>query len=139
MAMKKKTKPASKKSRKPKARTKKQSRPKATRSAKKSAAKGGRPAKKPRAKVSRRGPREAGVALPADSATYPESGDTEGLSDTADASFESVKELEEEGQSFEADAVEAVENAPDPDNGEIRTREVPEDDVPEEYRLPDRD
>jgi len=41
-----------------------------------------------------------------------------------------VEELVEEGQAFEADVIDAVENAPD---GEVRTREVPEDDVPEEY------
>jgi hypothetical protein len=29
-----------------------------------------------------------------------------------------------------------VENAPDADQGEIRTREVPEDDVPDEYKNP---
>lgn len=39
----------------------------------------------------------------------------------------------EDGQSYEAEAVAGVENAPDPDQGEIRTHEVPEDDVPSEY------
>jgi hypothetical protein len=66
-----------------------------------------------------------------------QSGDTEGLSRGAVADSESVEELVEEGQAFEAGIVDAVENAPDADEGEIRTREVPEDDVPEEYR--DRD
>jgi hypothetical protein len=33
--------------------------------------------------------------------------------------------------------VEGVENAPDADQGEVRTREVAEDDVPEEYREKD--
>ena len=37
------------------------------------------------------------------------------------------------GQAFEAGIVDAVENAPDADQGELRTREIPEDDVPEEY------
>jgi len=46
---------------------------------------------------------------------------------------ESAEELLEEGQSFEAEVVSGVENALDPDQGEVRTREVPEDDVPEEY------
>jgi hypothetical protein len=59
-----------------------------------------------------------------------QSGDTEGLSRAELADSESVEELVEEGQAFEADVVDAVENAPD---GEVRTREVPEDDVPEEY------
>ena len=63
-----------------------------------------------------------------------QSGDTEGLSRGAVADSESVEELVEEGQAFEAGIVDAVENAPDADEGEIRTREVPEDDVPEEYR-----
>jgi N utilization substance protein A len=46
---------------------------------------------------------------------------------------ESVEELLEEGQSFEAEAVSGVENAKDADQGEVRTHEVPEDDVPGEY------
>ena len=63
-----------------------------------------------------------------------QSGDTEDISRSEIADSESVEELLEEGQSFEAGIVDAVENAPDADEGEIRTREVPEDDVPEEYR-----
>jgi len=59
-----------------------------------------------------------------------QAGDTEGLSRAEVADSESVEELVEEGQAFEADVVDAVENAPD---GEVRTREVPEDDVPQEY------
>jgi hypothetical protein len=62
-----------------------------------------------------------------------QSGDTEGLSEVATADSESVEELEEEGQSFEAEAVSGVENALDPDEGEVTTHEVPEDDVPREY------
>ena len=62
-----------------------------------------------------------------------QSGDTEALSRSEIADSESVEELLEEGQSFEAGIVDAVENAPDADEGPIRTREVPEDDVPEEY------
>jgi hypothetical protein len=49
------------------------------------------------------------------------------------ADSESVEELLEEGQAFEAGVVDGVENAPDADQGEIHTREVPEDDVPQEY------
>jgi hypothetical protein len=48
-----------------------------------------------------------------------------------------VEELVEEGNSFEAAAVEGVENAKDPDVSEVTTRQVPEDDVPEEYRKSD--
>jgi hypothetical protein len=55
------------------------------------------------------------------------------LSDTLQADSESVEELAEEGQSFEAAAIAAVEDAPEPDVAEVRTKEVPEDDVPPEY------
>jgi N utilization substance protein A len=55
------------------------------------------------------------------------------LSDIPDADSESVDELLEEGNTFEAGIVEGVEDAPDADEGEIKTHEVPEDDVPEEY------
>jgi hypothetical protein len=66
-----------------------------------------------------------------------QSGDNQGISDVADADSESVEELVEEGNSFEAAAVEGVENAKDPDVSEVTTRQVPEDDVPEEYRKAD--
>lgn len=62
-----------------------------------------------------------------------QSGDTQGVSDVAEADSESVQELLEEGQSFEAGIVGGVENAPDPDGAEVTTREFPEDDVPQEY------
>jgi hypothetical protein len=57
-----------------------------------------------------------------------QSGDLEGLSDVEGADSESVEELVEEGQDFEAEIVGAVENAHDPDEGELTT-EVPEDDL----------
>jgi len=63
-----------------------------------------------------------------------QSGDTQGLPGTAVGDSESVEELLEEGQTFEAEVLEGVENARDADKSEVRTREVPEDDVPEEYR-----
>jgi hypothetical protein len=62
-----------------------------------------------------------------------QSGDTQGLSELEGATSESVLELIEEGQAFEAGIVAGIEDAPDADAGPIRTREVPEDDVPEEY------
>lgn len=62
-----------------------------------------------------------------------QSGDIEDLRDTASADSESVEELAAEGQDFEAEVVDAVENAPDPDESEVKTREVPENDVPGEY------
>jgi hypothetical protein len=66
-----------------------------------------------------------------------QSGDEQGLSDVAQTDSESVAELLEEGQAYEAEAVRGVENAPDADVSEVHTHEVPEDDVPEEYRNQD--
>lgn len=60
-------------------------------------------------------------------------GDLQGISMKDQADSESVGELLEEGQTLEAEAVSGVENALDADQGEIRTHEVPEDDVPGEY------
>ena len=68
---------------------------------------------------------------PADTAG--QSGDTQGLSDVAEAGSESVAELIEEGQSFEAEAIGGVEDAPEPDVAEVHTRQFREDDVPAEY------
>ena len=64
-----------------------------------------------------------------------QSGDTQGLSGVAESTSESVAELVEEGQYFEAGIVDGIENAPDADakRKRIRTKEVPEDDVPLEY------
>ncbi len=59
--------------------------------------------------------------------------DSQGLSDVERADSESVSELIEEGNVFEAGVVSGVERADDSDEKEVRTREVPEDDVPEEY------
>ena len=67
------------------------------------------------------------------SGTAGQTGDLQGLSDEAKADSESVDELLEEGQAFEAEAIEAVEDAPDADVAEVTTKELPEDDVPEEY------
>ena len=68
-----------------------------------------------------------------------QSGDIQALPRAEDVDSESVEELSEEGQAFEAEVVSGVENAPDADQGEVRTREVPEDDVPEEDRERDND
>ncbi len=62
-----------------------------------------------------------------------QAGDTMGLSRDETAGPESVEELIEEGQAYEAAAISGVEDAPDADQGEVRTRQVPEDDVPDEY------
>lgn len=62
-----------------------------------------------------------------------QAGDLQGLSRAEQADSESVDELIEEGNSFEADVVAGVEEADNADQREVHTREVPEDDVPEEY------
>jgi hypothetical protein len=62
-----------------------------------------------------------------------QSGDNQGLSRKESADSESVEELTEEGQDYEAEVVSGVQNARDPDQGEVTTKEVPEDDVPTEY------
>jgi hypothetical protein len=66
-----------------------------------------------------------------------QSGDTQGLSRRSYDDSESVEELMEEGQYMEAEAVSGVENARDADQGEVRTRQFPQDDVPEEYQNED--
>jgi hypothetical protein len=62
-----------------------------------------------------------------------QSGDLQGLSNRGGSDSESVDELLEEGNAFEAEAVKGVEDADEADEQEVRTHEVPEDDVPEEY------
>jgi hypothetical protein len=62
-----------------------------------------------------------------------QSGDLQGLRDIEGADSESVDELIEEGNAFEADVVAGVEHADEDQEREVHTHEVPEDDVPEEY------
>ena len=62
-----------------------------------------------------------------------QSGDLQGLSRREAADSESVNELLEEGNAFEAGAVMGVEDAGNAEGREVHTREVPEDDVPGEY------
>ena len=52
-----------------------------------------------------------------------QSGDTQGLSPIADESDESVKELAETGQAYEADVVAGVENAADHPERPVHTQE----------------
>ena len=91
----------------------------------------------PKRKAGRRGTEESFVrAIPRQglgARSGGQSGDIEGLSGIADADSESVEELLEEGQSFEAEVVRGVEDAADPDESEVTTEEIPEDDVPSEY------
>ena len=98
-------------------------------------AKAKKPAKKKSKKLARKS-RRPSTALPSEAApmvkgrgsrTAGQSGDTEGLSDVEDVDSESVEELVEEGQDFEAELVDAVEKAPDPDEGELDA-EIPEED-----------
>jgi hypothetical protein len=65
-------------------------------------------------------------------------GDYGGVSTVESVDSESADELLEEGQAFEAGIVSGVEDAPDADQGPVRTREVAQDDVPEEYDNKDR-
>ena len=110
---------------------------------KKSAAKKTAAKKRPVAKKARR--RRAEVINPVTpsgrrglgAASGGQSGDTQGLSRKSYDDSESVEELMEEGQYMEAEAVSGVENAPDADQGEVRTKQFREDDVPEEYQNED--
>lgn len=120
---------------KPKKTSKKKPAPKKKASAKKKAAPKKKPARKTR-KARGKSQNVAAVAFEPrglGAGSGGQSGDLQGLSNSAEADSESVDELLEEGNAFEAEAVEGVESAPDADRGGIRTREVPEDDVPEEY------
>jgi hypothetical protein len=62
-----------------------------------------------------------------------QAGDLQGLSNAETVDSESVGELIEEGNAFEADVVAGVQDADSHDEREVRTHEVPEDDVPGEY------
>jgi hypothetical protein len=61
-----------------------------------------------------------------------QAGDLQGFTNAAGADLESVEELLEEGNAFEAEIVKGVEDAADPDESEVVTHEVTEDDVPED-------
>jgi hypothetical protein len=62
-----------------------------------------------------------------------QSGDLQGISKNEVVDSQSVDELLEEGNAFEAGVVAGVEDSKDARTREVRTREVPVDDVPEEY------
>jgi len=66
-----------------------------------------------------------------------QSGDDEGLPGEPEASDESVKELVDEGQYFEAEVIEGVEDAPNADEAEVTTHERPEvenENIPDEEK-----
>jgi hypothetical protein len=62
-----------------------------------------------------------------------QSEDLQGLSRVERADSESVDELLDEGNAFEAGIVTGVEDAGDADEREVHSHEVSEDDVPDEY------
>jgi hypothetical protein len=62
-----------------------------------------------------------------------QSGDTQGLSGAEGAAAQSVRELVEEGNAWEAGVVSGIENARPAGKRAMRTKEVREDDVPAEY------
>lgn len=95
------------------------------------AAKKRKPAKKKVAAKRRSAPREFPVKRP-ERRSGGQAGDLQGLSRTEAADSESVAELLEEGNVFEAEVLSGVEEA-DAGEGEVETHEVPEDDVPGEY------
>jgi len=77
--------------------------------------------------VSKQPPPETGLA------SAGQAGDLQGLPGKEDVENESVRELVEEGQFYEASVVDAVENAPPPDAGPLRPHKRREDDLPPEY------
>ena len=62
-----------------------------------------------------------------------QSGDLQGLSGDEIADSESIEELLEEGNAFEAGVLIGVQDADDDDLEAVQTHQVPEDDVPSEY------
>jgi hypothetical protein len=78
----------------------------------------------------RRGPRSFGSSH---GSSDIQSGDFQGFANVERADSESVKELLDEGNAYEAGIVSGVEDADEHDEREVHTREVLEDDVPGEY------
>jgi hypothetical protein len=99
-------------------------------SAKKKKASGNKQSRK---KESIQDPATFSLNRPRSRSSEEESGDLQGLSRVEGADSESVDELLEEGNAFEADVVSGVESADNADEQEVHTHEVPEDDVPGEY------
>lgn len=62
-----------------------------------------------------------------------QSGDIQGLPGREDVENEGVRELQEEGQFFEASVVDGVENTAFAEEGEVRVHKRPEDDLRPEY------
>ena len=99
--------------------------------------------KPPRKKTAPKKKRVRGKSMSVDSVVFEpqglgarsagQSGDLQGLSGIEGAGSESVEELLEEGNAFEAEVVKGVEDADRADESEVITHEVIEDDVPGEY------
>jgi hypothetical protein len=68
-----------------------------------------------------------------------QSGDLQGLSIHEESDNESVTELIEDGQFYEASVVDGVENAPSAEDGPVHVHNRREDDLPPEYtdQVPD--
>jgi hypothetical protein len=81
----------------------------------------------------RRDRREVDESLSGVKRSPAQSPDLRGASRAQLANSESVDELLDEGNTFEAGVVSGVEEADDADEQEVHTHEFPEDDVPEEY------
>ena len=62
-----------------------------------------------------------------------QSGDFEGLETHERKGFESVTELADEGQDLEAERLEAIEKAPDPDQSELKSRDLPNESGPRKF------
>jgi hypothetical protein len=92
------------------------------------------PAREPRRPAAESSNEAAPMIKGRGSRTAGQSGDTEGLSDAETVDSESVEELVEEGQDFEAELVDAVTNAPDPDEGELDAEVPAEDDEDPDVR-----
>jgi len=89
--------------------------------------------KAPQRRTRERDQVENPVSYPAASSRGRQSGDLQGISDREAADSQSVDELLEEGNTFEAGVVSGVEEADGEETAEVHTHEVLEDDVPEEY------
>jgi hypothetical protein len=60
-------------------------------------------------------------------------GDLEGLETDENEDFESVAELVNEGQDWEAEELESIEKAPNADQGDLKPRKVPSGTKPGKY------
>ena len=101
----------------------------------KKAGRKGRPKSRPKKKIqkTKKSPEILAVYLKTSGApSGRQSGDLQALSTDQGADSESVTELLEEGNPVEAGVVSGVEAA-ESDESEVRTHEVPQDDVPSEY------